>query len=280
MNRHAWTPSQSIRAFTVIELLVVIAIIGILMALVFPAVSSAKRKGQAAVCGSNIRQLQIAWLAYQDDNEQQLPPNSDQPSAGRTTNSPSWVAGWLRLDSESGDKSDGVNTDLLVGKSYRQFGSIGPYVGEPKVYRCTRDRSKVSIGGSSEFRVRSIAMNAYANGNGIWNETNFVTYLTLGQINNPSGTWIFIEEREDSINDGYFAVRMGDKYVIIDTPASYHDNGCYLSFADGHVEYHKWRESTTLRPLIPGVHLNGVPKNTFGTDEDMRWLTEHTTVPK
>ena len=58
--------------FTLVELLVVIAIIGILAALLLPALGRAQHSAQRSVCLNNVRQLNLAVHMYADDHGNEL----------------------------------------------------------------------------------------------------------------------------------------------------------------------------------------------------------------
>ena len=63
----------------------------------------------------------------------------------------------------------------------------------------------------------------------------------------PSEAFVFIDEHEKSINDGWFAIDMRGNRGFIDAPAARHDRAFTLSFADGHVEVWKLKDPRSVQ---------------------------------
>ena len=255
-------------AFTLIELLVVIAIIAILAGMLLPALAKAKTKAQGILCLSNGRQMMLAWRHYTDDNKDKV-PQSYGPYA--------WVQGDLDFNGANRSNWD-LNQDLAKS-------CLWPYCGAAAgIWRCPADKSTVRYAGVTYPRVRSISMDAWFNSTDVGDfGSAFRIYKNLSDLTDPGPamTWVFMDEREDSINDGELVVGMTgypdkpQQWMLVDYPASYHNRAAGLAFADGHSEIKKWQDPRTTPVLRKDQKLSlNVPSP---NNKDMLWLMDRTT---
>ena len=261
--------------FTLIELLVVIAIIAIVAALLLPALTRAKAKGQGVHCLNNLRQLDLGWLMYAHDNRDVLPGDHWQDEASHVPNDNNWVTGWLSPEGESPNNTDNTNTVFLLDSTYSQ---IGPYVRAAPVYKCVADQSMAVINGQRLPRVRSMSMNCWMGPNSpAWNADATPPYHVFAKLTDilrpgPSDAIVFLDERSDSIDDGYFAIDMMAAQLP-NLPAGYHNSASGITFADGHAEIHKWRDGRPLPPLSTKFQKFV----SCAGSKDLLWLQQHAT---
>src|SRR5256885_9588381 len=98
----------------------------------------------------------------------------------------------------------------------------------------------------------------------------------------PASLWVIIDENPDSVNDAALAVKMdwqGPAALWQDGPATYHGGGCGFTFADGHAEIRKWKDSRTVgRPMLT-TYATTFPYAVFqGNNKDIAWVQERTTA--
>ena len=98
---------------------------------------------------------------------------------------------------------------------------------------------------------------------------HYIQFLKLSQVPKPAGTWVFLDEHPDSINDGYFTEDPDSDSKWSDIPASYHNGACGFGFTDGHAEIKKWQSQTSIYPI--GFNFPG--RKTFDTAgwADFNW---------
>jgi len=215
------------QAFTLLELLVVIAIIGILAALLLPALARAKDMAKRIGCLNNQKQIGLGWEMYSGDFSGRMAVNdvevTDQPRS--TTNS--WVAGNARYD---------------IDPATITIGSIFVYVKNPAVYKCPADYGMIE--GTSLSRYRSFSLSCYMNGpsTGQWTDTTYgiQPLRQTSQIQNTSKTLTFIDEDVLTLDDGHFLYSTNNNNWL-NIPGWRHQNGTVLTFADAHSEYWKWK---------------------------------------
>ncbi len=107
---------RSRAGFTLIELLVVIAIIAILAAILFPVFASAREKARQTTCASNLKQLGLAFVQYNQDFDEVYPIGQFEPGAH-------YSCGWA--------------------------GQIYPYVKATAVYDCPDDATNIPTADSA-----------------------------------------------------------------------------------------------------------------------------------
>lgn len=232
------TRCGAVGGFTITELLVVLAVMSILGTLLASALNRTKGRAHEISCLGNLRQLQVSWFMYSDENNDQLPENRSVGSPnekifGRRNTTNSWVAGNPKED---------VTAESI------QRGTLFPYTKASDLYRCSADQSQVI--GRNVRRTRSYSMSSYLYGDRAGLDARVKT--TFGSLVNPSldKLFVFIEEHEASPWIGSFSVPTKERLAVAassweSVPSDRHRGGCNLSFADGHAEYWKWYSSKT-----------------------------------
>jgi prepilin-type N-terminal cleavage/methylation domain-containing protein len=294
------SPSLSSRdrcGFTLIELLVVIAIIAILAAMLLPALASAKNRAYIAQCEGNLKQLQLGWVVYSGDFDENVMPNS--PSTDPRV---SWCG---NLTKQNWGLNDG-NTNAMLYQTNLMASYMTAQLG---VYRCPAD----NIDSDNGPRLRSFSMqgqlqqpDALGNYLTFMNQAYAKFYSKTTQITGevgPSDLIVFVEENALDLGtpsqmDGWLQIDNGytatpgtyaTTVYFPDVPGSFHKWSCDASFSDGHVENHKWLNSALkLAPAknmpMPGNWASstgitvGNPNSAVAAD--WKWFTSHCAAHK
>jgi prepilin-type N-terminal cleavage/methylation domain-containing protein len=168
------------RAFTLVELLVVIAIIGVLVALLLPAVQAAREAARRAQCSSHLRQMGLATHNYHDTFGSFPPGRINFGSCCEAESYISWPISLLPyLEQQNlADRYNGNKTNESLANEFVREQYVGIYLCPSDINHRKLDRPESGPGASFEYHPGSYrGVGGRSDGSGFWD--NYPQYTAL-----------------------------------------------------------------------------------------------------
>ncbi len=226
---------SKLRGFTLVELLVVLAVLGILAAMLLPALARGRARAHATTCANNLRQVGLAFQLYLHDHGDTFPTSS--PHSGLGAQPEDWV--WWQVAADSAGNF--TMRDPSRGSVIQQLGQY-----QPRLLRCPSDRDadarevlwKTNPGTEQYFY--SYSLNAHSDSgmaSFISRDRALIILNKHTAIRNPFGK-IMVAEEEGAAQDGPGTAVIDDGRWL---PPGYpltrrHGGRANVTMADSHVE--------------------------------------------
>ncbi|MFC1766493.1 type II secretion system protein [Planctomycetota bacterium] len=143
--------------FTLIELLVVIAVIAVLMGILMPALSKARKQAQGTVCQNNLKQIGLAASLFAEDHENKIPQADDALLINQSKETTRWFKCFINYLEKRPEDGDYRNVKIFRCPSYPQKHSVINYV----VNGYSPQKGKQKVGLTNTLTIKRAAERIY-----------------------------------------------------------------------------------------------------------------------